>query len=72
VKFPLFWKKPSVLAKNDRKAELERLLAQSFRTMGQLMSRMADLLDHDRLERQGYGEQERFLERVDDQEPPKA
>jgi hypothetical protein len=73
VKFPLFSKKPSVLARaSDRQAELERLLAQSFRALGQLLSRMADVIDHDRLERQGYGEQERFLKRVDRDGPPKG
>jgi hypothetical protein len=73
VKFPLFSKKHSVLARTtDRQAELERLLAQSFRALGQLMSRMADLIDHDRLQRKGYGEQERFLERIDRDRPPKA
>jgi hypothetical protein len=74
MKFPLFSKKKSSLvARNDPQAELERLLAQSFRALGSLMSRMADLIDHDRLHRQGFKDQGRFLERVDGApaEPPK-
>ncbi len=72
MKFPLFSKKGGTLApKNDPQAELERLLAHSFRVLGQLMSKMADVIDQGRLERQGYKGQERFLERVDSDTPPK-
>ena len=72
MKFPLFSKKGGALAsRNDPQAEMERLLAQAFRTLGQLMSKMADVIDHGRLERQGYRGQERFLERVDERAPEK-
>ena len=72
MKFPLFSKKTVALSpRSDPQAELERLMAQSFRVLGQLMSKMADALDQDRLERQGFRGQEKFLERVEDVSPPK-
>ena len=72
MKFPLFSKKDGPLvSRGDPQAELERVLAQSFRVLGSLMSKVADLIDHSRLERQGYKGQERFLERVDPAAPPK-
>jgi hypothetical protein len=37
-----------------------------MRTLGQLFSRPADLIESQRLNRAGYGQQERFLERLDD------
>lgn len=65
MKFPLFSRKRTILApQKDPQAEVERLLAQSFRVLGQLMSKMADAIDHGRLERQGYRGQEQFLERI--------
>jgi len=71
MKFPLFSKK-ALAARDDPKAEIEKMLVQSFRMLGQLMSKLADVIEHKRLERQGYRGQERFLERVDPRAPPKS
>jgi hypothetical protein len=43
----------------------ERLLAEAFRTLGSLCTRMADLVEAQRLSRAGYSGQGRFLERLD-------
>lgn len=62
----LFRKSPTTLAaKQNAQAQLEKLLAESLRTLGQLFTRLADVMEAERLERQGFGEQGRFLERLD-------
>jgi len=72
MKFPLFSKRPAVLqAADDGKAALDRWAVRGFRALGILFTRAAERLEEERLRRQGYGEQERFLERVDKREPPK-
>lgn len=68
MKFSLFRKESSKQAQLEAQAQLEKLLAESFRSLGQLFTKAAELIDAQRLEKKGYGEQGRFLERVD----PKA
>jgi hypothetical protein len=71
MKFPLFPRKNGTLApRRDAQAEMEKLLARSFRVLGHLMSQLADVIDHSRLEREGYSGQDRFLKRVDPKAPP--
>jgi hypothetical protein len=43
----------------------ERLLAESFRLLSQLCSKVADLIETQRLQRQGYEPQGKWLERLD-------
>ncbi|HYV46764.1 MAG TPA: hypothetical protein VFA20_17995 [Myxococcaceae bacterium] len=50
------------LAAQDR---AERLLAESFRLLSQLCSKVADLIETQRLQRQGYQPQGKWLERLD-------
>jgi hypothetical protein len=51
-----------VRAAEDR---TEKLLAEGLRLLGQFCAKMADLIEAQRLQRAGYGEQDKFLERLD-------
>ncbi len=55
-----------VRAAEDR---TEKLLAEGLRLLGQFCAKMADLIEAQRLARAGYGEQDKFLERLDYSEP---
>jgi hypothetical protein len=50
------------LAAQDR---AERLVAESFRLLSQLFGKVADLIETQRLQRQGYQAQGKWLERLD-------
>lgn len=50
--------------------QAEKLLADSFRTLGQVCGRLADFIDSQRLAKAGFEDQGKFLERLD-QKPPK-
>ena len=65
MKFPLFRRENSKQAQLEAQAQFERMVAESFRTLGQLFTRAAELIEAQRLQREGYGKQERFLERLD-------
>jgi hypothetical protein len=65
MRLPLFRKDRSPQAQLEAQANFEKQLAESFRALGKLFTRAAELLEAQRLERKGYGEQERFLERLD-------
>jgi hypothetical protein len=45
--------------------QAERLLVESFRFLSQLCSRVADLIETQRLERRGFDPQGKWLERLD-------
>jgi hypothetical protein len=45
--------------------QAERLLAETFRMLGVLCARVADQVEAQRLARSGYGDQGKFLERLD-------
>jgi hypothetical protein len=49
----------------------DRLLAETLRLMGQVFSKLADLVEEQRLQKSGTLEQDRYLERLDPA-PPKA
>jgi hypothetical protein len=70
MKFPLFRRDTSKQAQLAAQEQIEKLLAESFRMLGQLFVKTAELIEAQRLERSGFGEQERFLERVDDKKSP--
>jgi hypothetical protein len=55
-----------VRAAEDR---TEKLLAEGLRLLGQFCAKMADLIEAQRLARAGYGQQDKFLERLDYSEP---
>jgi hypothetical protein len=71
MKFPLFRRDPSKQqAHLAAQEQIEKLLAESFRVLGQLFTKTAEMIEAQRLERSGYGEQDRYLKRVDGKEPP--
>ena len=70
MKFPLFRRDTSKPAQLAAQEQIEKLLAESFRALGQLFTKTAELIEAQRLERRGLGEQDPFLERVEDKQPP--
>lgn len=75
MKLPLLFRRDrSILKRPDAQDQVEKLLAESLRTLGQVCSKVADLIEAQRLERQGYSQQQDFLRRLDqepDQRPKK-
>lgn len=70
MKFPALFRKDSThLAAPDAQDRAEKLLADSFRLLGQVCGKVADLIETQRLQRSGYEKQERFLERLDKDAP---
>lgn len=66
MKFPLLFRRErSREAQLEAQAELERVLAEGLRVMGNLFTRAAELVEAQRLQRQGFERQERYLERLD-------
>lgn len=45
--------------------QAEKLLADSFRTLGEVCGRLADFIDRQRLSKAGFETQGKFLERLD-------
>jgi hypothetical protein len=54
-----------LLAPLGQTDQAERLLVETFRTLGTLCTRLADMVESQRLTRAGYRDQGRFLERLD-------
>ena len=67
MKFPSLLRpvRERLLAPLGQPDQAERLLAETFRTLGSLCTRLADLVESQRLTRAGYDRQDRFLERLD-------
>lgn len=63
---------PSDLSRAVVQDRAEKLLAESFRLLGQVCEKMADLVETQRLKRAGYEEQGKFLERLDLPPRPKG
>lgn len=63
-----FRRATTILKRPDAQDQLEKLLADSLRTVGRVCAKVADLIEAQRLERQGYAQQHDFLRRLD-QEP---
>lgn len=53
------------LAKNTAQDHAEKLLAESFRMLSDVCTKMADYVEAQRLARQGYEAQGKFLERLE-------
>lgn len=51
----------------DAQDRAEKVLAQGFRLLSRLCSKMADFIETQRLQRQGYKPQGEWLERLDKQ-----
>ncbi|SEK29150.1 hypothetical protein SAMN05444354_101203 [Stigmatella aurantiaca] len=74
MKLPLLFRRDKALRPGEEpQAQMEKLLAESLRTLGQVCAKVADLIEAQRLERQGYSQQNHFLRRVDQEpaSPPK-
>lgn len=66
VKFPsLLRVRERLLAPLGQTDQAERLLVETFRTLSTLCTRLADMVETQRLTRAGYRDQGRFLERLD-------
>ncbi len=66
VKFPsLLRVRDRLLAPLGQTDQAERLLVETFRTLSTLCTRVADMVETQRLTRAGYRDQGRFLERLD-------
>ena len=66
MKFPLiFSRERSSVAARARQEHLEKALSDGLRLMGQMCTKLANVVEAQRLARAGYQEQERFLERTD-------
>jgi len=72
VRFPSLLRpvRERLLAPLGHADQAERLLVETFRTLGTLCTRLADMVESQRLTRAGYQGQGRFLERLDRAAPP--
>jgi hypothetical protein len=71
VKFPSLMRvRDRLLAPLEHQDEAERLLVETFRTLSSLCTRLADVVESQRLNRAGFRGQGRFLERLDRNAPP--
>ncbi|MDC0713910.1 hypothetical protein POL68_35925 [Stigmatella sp. ncwal1] len=72
MKLPLLFRRDKAIRQGEEpQAQMEKLLAESLRTLGQVCAKVADLIEAQRLERQGYTQQNNFLRRLDqDPVPP--
>jgi hypothetical protein len=71
VKFPsLLRVRERFLTPRGQTDQAERLLVETFRTLSTLCTRLADMVETQRLTRAGYRDQGRFLERLDRRAPP--
>ena len=69
MRFPLlkfFKRENSTAARRERQEQLERLFTEGLRTVSTLLTKAADNLEKQRLERSGYETQGKFLKRHDD------
>ena len=64
MKFSLFRRGPRAVEPRRAGDDAEKLIAEGFRVLGQLCTRLADVLEAQRLEKQGYRDQGKFLERT--------
>jgi hypothetical protein len=73
MKLPLpFRRARTILKRPDAKDQVEKILADSLRVLGQVCSKVADLIEAQRLERQGYSQQQDFLRRLDQEPGPQV
>ena len=72
MKFPVFpWReKDRSLAQKAAQDQAEKLLVESFRTLSQMCGKLADFIETQRLQREGYDQQGKFLERLDEKNKP--
>ncbi|MGV3619531.1 MAG: hypothetical protein ACO1OB_01870 [Archangium sp.] len=64
----IFKGETSSVAQRERREQLEKALADGFRTLSQIFQKTAELIEQQRLQRGGYEKQEKFLERSEPKE----
>lgn len=66
MRLPLLFRRDrTILKRPDTQDQVEKLLAESLRALGHVCSKVADLIETQRLSRQGYSQQQDTLRRVD-------
>jgi hypothetical protein len=65
----LFGSEKTAAARRERQEQMEKAVADGFRMLSKLLSRAADLVEKQRLQRNGYEKQGEFLERSKPREP---
>jgi hypothetical protein len=72
MRLPFFQRKEqSDAARRERAEQIERNVTSTLRMLATAFTRLADGIEKRRLSRAGYHEQERYLERTDNRQPPK-
>lgn len=65
MKWPLLFRRDrTIIQRTDARDQTERILAESLRMMGQVCTKVADLIEAQRLQRAGYANNT-LLHRVD-------
>jgi hypothetical protein len=64
MKFPLFRRERTVIKRADAQDQVEKVLAESLRVLSQVCTKVADVIETQRLERAGYS-QNTLLRRLD-------
>lgn len=64
MKFPLFRRERAVIKRADAQDQVEKVLAESLRVLSQVCTKVADVIETQRLERAGYS-QNTLLRRLD-------
>jgi len=66
MKLPLLFRRDrTVIKRADAQDQAEKMLAESLRLLGQVCSKVADLIETQRLERAGYAQKDAYLRRLD-------
>ena len=60
----LFRRENSSAAARERQEQVERAVTDGLRTLSSVLKQLADVVEQRRLQRQGYQQQDRTLERV--------
>jgi hypothetical protein len=66
MRFSLFSRESTEAARRERQEQLEKRVVEGFRQLSGLLQKAAEYIEARRLERNGFREQEKFLERTDD------
>jgi uncharacterized protein (DUF1778 family) len=61
----LFRRDRTIIKRADAQDQAEKILAESLRMLSQVCSKVADLIETQRLERAGYAQKDAYLHRLD-------
>lgn len=66
MKLPLLFRRDrTVIKRADAQDQAEKILAESLRLLSQVCTKVADLIETQRLERAGYSQNNTYLRRLD-------